>query len=156
VQPFLEPGETLQVVIPAITGRNPNTLSVAAAIFGSRKRRVLVATTDQAIVVLNAHRHHRHKPTSVRNRMRRDMILGPPNFSSFSGGNSAALGAVNPGLGGRKDNCVLLGIPEPTWALHGCRAAVELADYHAPDGSRFTMPDVQLDGSGDVDPRVWW
>jgi hypothetical protein len=77
VQPFLEPGETVQCVFLAQAGASPylaNSFGLLGSILGVKRR--IVAVTDRAVLVLEAD-FGGTKPQQVLARLPRSTRLGP-------------------------------------------------------------------------------
>ena len=78
VQPFLEPGETIQTVFLAQTGPTPWLAgAVGALIYVFIAKYRVVAVTDRAVVLLKAGAFRPAKPTEVTTRLPRTTEIGP-------------------------------------------------------------------------------
>jgi len=109
--PLLEPGEKIQAIFPAQVGLNPGG-SIFSGAFSVMNRKIVVAATDRAVVVLNARR--RYEPVGVLSRSPRSTRLGPattrPMARAFA----------------------RLSLPDPTWISSIWRYVVDEADALAP------------------------
>jgi len=78
VQPYLEPGETIQSVFPAQTGPTPWLAGAFGALIYMfiAKYRIVVAT-DRALILLKAGAFAPMKPTELLQRLPRNIRLGP-------------------------------------------------------------------------------
>jgi hypothetical protein len=109
--PLLEPGEDIQAIFPAQVGLNPGG-SIFSGAFSVLNRKIIIAATDRAVVILDARR--RYQPTRVASRSPRSTRLGPATTSPMA-------------RAFRK-----LSLPEPTWISSIWRYAVDEADALAP------------------------
>jgi hypothetical protein len=76
VQPYLEPGETVQAVFPATGGLTPYFLFLTYLLFFFMKY-VIVAVTDRRILLLQASMWATTKPKGVLGVFPRETRLGP-------------------------------------------------------------------------------
>jgi hypothetical protein len=110
-QPFLEPGETIQVIFPAQVGLNPSGGTFIGAL-SNFNRKIIIAATDRAIVQLNSRR--RYIPVEVVSRLPRTTRLGPATTRKT------------------RRAFARLSLPEPTFISSIWRFTVDEADALAP------------------------
>ena len=77
VQPYLEPGETVQAIFPATAGPSPYFLVLTGYLLSFWMKWVIIAVTDRRILILRASMLATTKPKEVLATLSRETQLGP-------------------------------------------------------------------------------